>query len=178
MWEETVPQHLLGMKMSSCCWRRACRPENFSLISPFLPPLSSSQEALVMVKTWSVPIKWKITPCYIPLMHPLHTEPFHQECWNTEREEAVELHLNRHHNQRPDWRPALYPTLALSVCMAHASPSGTSNRPSLLKAMSLFNTNVFIRSNPGWFSTLLFLKDWSRCTFKMSKSGAADYFPW
>lgn len=107
-----------------------------------LPPLSSSQEALVMVKTWSVPIKWKITPGYIPFMHPLHTEPFHQECWNTEREEAVELHLNRHHNQRPDWRPALYPTLALSVCMAHASPSGTSNRPSLLKAMSLFNANM------------------------------------
>lgn len=90
---------------------------SISLSSLF--PLSSSQEALVMVKTWSVPIRWKITPCYIPLMRLLHAEPFHQECWNTEREEAVELHPNRHHNQRPGWRPALYPTLTLSQYAWH-----------------------------------------------------------
>lgn len=107
-------------------------------------PASAPRGTLMIVKTWSAPIRQEITPCYIPLMCQLPAEAWLSVCWNTERDGAVGLHPNQ-------------PTHSCSFPLysGHSSPYTASINPCLLMAIILFCT-PFTITYSGTLQSALF----------------------
>lgn len=96
--------------------------------SSFLP-VSAPWGTLMIVETWSAPIRQEITPCYIPLMCQLPAEAWLSVCWNTERDGAVGLHPNQPSH-----------SCSFPLYSGHSPPYTASINPCLLMAISLFCT--------------------------------------